>query len=108
MLREESSKRCEMVAKSRVKPANMFMLRSRPRTSERITVSLSAGAEVDGESEGGIAGPRLGLFKGRCSWCCWARTEAADVAASNGYIKLVTRILMLSLEILVPRCAMTT
>ena len=35
-----SSKRCEIVAKSRVKPAKMLMLRSLPRTSERITLSL--------------------------------------------------------------------
>ena len=66
MLREESSKRCEMLAKSRVKPANMLMLRSRPRTSERITVSLSPGVEADGdESEGGMAGPRFLSIRGR-------------------------------------------
>lgn len=72
MLRPLSSNRCVTGAKSRVKPANMLMLRSRPSTSERITVSASAGAEVDGEEScwGGIAGPRLPSLRG-C--CCLAR-----------------------------------
>jgi len=56
---------------SRVKPAKILMLRSRPRTSERMTVSLSGGGvDEDGLFEGGKAGPRLGLFMmgrwGRC------------------------------------------
>lgn len=60
-----------MGAKSRVKPAKMFMLRELPRTSERITVVLSpvGGEELDlgGEDGGGMAGPRL-LFMG--TWAC--------------------------------------
>jgi len=44
-----------------VKPAKILILRSFPRTSDRITVSPPAGFEVDGESGDGegIAGPRL-------------------------------------------------
>lgn len=63
-----SSKRCEIVAKSRVKPAKMLMLRSLPRTSERITLSLPlppvlAPGDVDVGGEG-MAGPRLGFACG--------------------------------------------
>ncbi len=54
-----SSKRWLMAAKSRVKPAKMLMLRSLPRTSERITVLLSPGMEFEGLEDGGTAGPRL-------------------------------------------------
>ena len=68
-------------------------------------MSLSAGAEVEGEeSDGGIAGSRMGLCKGRWSCCFRARTEAADVAASSGYMRFLYRILMLSQEI----CGFTT
>lgn len=52
VFRELSSKRCVTVAKSLVKPANMLIERSLPSTSERITVSSSAGFEVTDESSG--------------------------------------------------------
>lgn len=52
VFRELSSKRRVTVAKSLVKPANMLIERSLPSTSERITVSSSAGFEVAGESSG--------------------------------------------------------
>lgn len=65
---ELSSKRWLIVAKSLVKPAKMLMLRSLPRTSERITVLPSERAEAEGESwVGGMAGPRFWSAIGRCS-----------------------------------------
>ena len=76
-----SSNRWLIDAKSRVKPAKMLMLRSLPSTSERITVSESAGVEVEGESaEPGIAGPRFSPAMGR--WF-WLDTVTTSVAASK-------------------------
>jgi len=66
VLRDESSKRWEIGAKSRVKPAKMLMLRSLPITSETRTVLSLAGAEVAGESVDGMAGNRPWGFRGRC------------------------------------------
>lgn len=62
-----------------VKPANMFMLRSWPRTSDNMTVSpLAFGSDVEGDSVlsgiGGIAGPKL--FS---SGCCFG-FDAATVS----------------------------
>lgn len=74
MLREESSKRLEMGAKSRVKPAKMLMLRSLPRTSDRITVLSSAGVDVE-EEGGGMAGVRSGELMG---YCCLLRAQAVE------------------------------
>jgi len=69
VLSEESSKRFEMGAKSRVKPAKMLMLRSFPRTSERITVVSSAG--VEDSDGGGIAGVSGGELMGCCLLRAW-------------------------------------
>jgi hypothetical protein len=76
VFKEEFSKRWEMGAKSRVKPAKMLMLRSLPITSETSTVLSSAGAEVEGEVVlSGIAGYRVGGVRG----CCLLRAYAQEV-----------------------------
>ena len=70
VLSEESSNRCVTGAKSRVKPAKMLMLRSRPRTSEMRTVVSSAGKVVEGDVSwvGGMTGPRFGVLWMRGRW----------------------------------------
>lgn len=69
-----------MGAKSRVNPANILILRSFPRTSERMMVLPSLGADVEGESfEGGIAGPRF--FSAIGFW--WAYAATARFAVSS-------------------------
>lgn len=79
MLRDESSKRAEIGAKSRVKPAKILMLRSFPSTSDRITVSPPAGSEVLVLSGGGgMAGPRL-FCRGRCCFGFEAATAMLAV-----------------------------
>ena len=74
-----------MLAKSLVNPAKMLILRSLPRTSDKMIESPSPGAEVDGESEGGggMAGPRFCSVMGLCFW---GSTATASDAVNSGYI----------------------
>jgi len=84
VFKELSSKRWLIVAKSRVNPAKMLILRSFPRTSERITVSPSAGAEKEGDSfaGGGIAGPRFRFLSAIGFWF-WLNTVTARDAVNR-------------------------
>jgi hypothetical protein len=93
-----SSNRWLMVAKSRVKPAKMLMLRSLPRTSERITVLLSPGGvdveggDVGGAGMAGMAGPRLLSVIG----FCWSfKAETAIVAVNKDVIMEVLILVVL-------------
>ena len=73
-------------------PAKILIVRSFPRTSDRITASPLAGpgVEEDAESAGGIAGPRFAFLRGAC-FC----KAAASAAGSNNMMKLVERMFVI-------------
>lgn len=65
-------------AKSRVKPAKMFMLRSRPSVSERRMESPASAGGGDG---GGITGPGAVSNMGDCC----ARADTVSAAVNKWY-----------------------